>query len=244
MDIRLVFITSLILFATLGESIAQEPARIVTEGVLEKSYPSATSSGAVTSSTSQETTTLSDQIPMKVSFPHDELDEHALRIAADCLPVDASGEIGEVIHELNENSYAVPTTPITLPPHPGPQGLSGIHGIDINADCVRDDIEHFLFELYGKKDQEHIRLRLFAHAIWLNFFLLEGISDKTAQAIALQSIKTSLCLDKTLPGAASKESRSALFAQMHNTDARTYRYFDNMKVLSGFLIKESVKPAC
>jgi hypothetical protein len=138
----------------------------------------------------------------------------------------------------------IPIQKNSLPPFPANGGKSGIHGVDVNKNCVRDDIEHYIFRQFPRKDQQLIRRYMYEYTIWLNFFLLHGISEKTVRAVSRQEIKVGLCLDKQFPEGRGDKIQNDLFAEIHNTHVRTMRYFANLKVLSGWVLEERIVAAC
>ena len=172
------------------------------------------------------------------------LDTHALALAANCEPLVAESRTAVAVVSLGDEIFVIPSEVGDLPPYPAGGGKEGLHGVDINKNCVRDDIEHYVFKKYGAEDQEKLRLNLYAHAIWLNFLLIDEISDKTAQAIARQNIKTGKCLDSILGEAEGALARGDLFAQIHNTVQRTGAYFDSQEALSGYIINSDVTGPC
>lgn len=173
-----------------------------------------------------------------------DLDQHALRIAAHCKPSNTSGRKGVAVVPIGEEFYVLPTKPAGLPPKPGADGDATIMGTDVNKNCVRDDLEHFIFETWGKEDQKTLRLHLYAYSIWLRFYLIENISDKSIQAVERQLLITGLCMDKMLGAAEFNRAETEIFALMHNTHERTMRYFKNEELLTGFDVDTEVQPGC
>ena len=172
------------------------------------------------------------------------LDTHALALASNCEPLVAESRSAAAVVSLGDEIFVIPSEVGDLPPYPAGGGIEGLHGVDINKNCVRDDIEHYVFKKYAAEDQKKLRLNLYAHAIWLNFLLIDEVSDKTAQAIARQIIKTGKCLDSTLGEAEGALARGDLFAHVHNTVQRTEAYFDSQEVLSEDIIISDVTGPC
>ncbi|MFQ3246985.1 MAG: hypothetical protein ACI9SP_003639 [Arenicella sp.] len=173
-----------------------------------------------------------------------DLDQHALRIAASCEASNTEGSRGGAVINLDDTFYVIPTSIGSLPPLPPTGGNQTIMGIDVNKNCVRDDVEHFIFKSYGSRSQRLLRQHLYTHAIWLRFYLIDGISGHSIQAVARQLLKTGLCLNKIMGIRESKEAQTEIFALMHDTDARTLRYFDNEELLTGFDIDITAPPGC
>lgn len=184
------------------------------------------------------------KVQAQSKYAGNELDTHILAISANCLPLKSAGSKGMAVVDLGDYFFAIPTKPKDLPPFPAGGGKVGVHGIDKNQNCVRDDIEHYVFNKYPRKTQEQLRLNLYKHSIWLNFFLIKPISDKSIQGISRQDIKTGRCIDSLIGEEAGVLARGDLFAHQHNTDERTNRYFENMEVLRGFMIEEDISGPC
>ena len=178
------------------------------------------------------------------NYVDNELDQHALRIAANCAPLAADGKYGAVALPLDDVFYIVPTKPSSLPPLPGEEGRLGLHGIDVNKNCVRDDIEHYIFAEFPEEDQEQFRLYLYEYAIWLNFFLIENISEKTAQATTRQTIKVASCLYSYRSYAFSNPILDDIFAKLHNSAQRTEQYFASMEKLTGYILEGDIGSIC
>jgi len=173
------------------------------------------------------------------------LDQHALRIAAGCEESNTDGHLAVAVLPLGDELYVVPTGVASFPPIPSASVINAtVLGVDVNKNCVRDDVEHFIFEHYGAKDQAELRLHLYAYSIWLRFFLIENISKKSVYAVSRQLLKTGLCLHKIMSITESERAEIIIFARMHNTDARTRRYFDNEDKLDGFDVDVTAPPSC
>jgi hypothetical protein len=181
------------------------------------------------------------QTAIEKSYSSTVLDQHALRVSANCNPSDLTNDIKAAVVPLDDNIYVIPIQKNSLPPFPANGGKSGIHGVDVNKNCVRDDIEHYVFRQFPRKDQQLIRRYMYEYSIWLNFFLLQPISEQTARAVARQKIKVSLCLDKILK---TDKQQKNLFAEFHNTNARTYSYFDNLEHLNGWVLNGTTPSSC
>ncbi len=177
-------------------------------------------------------------------YSADELDTHSLALAANCRSVKSAGSKGTAVVNIRESLFVIPTRQQDLPPFPEGGGKAGVHGVDENLNCVRDDMEHYVFNKYPNTDQERLRLNLYKRSIWLNFFLISSISDKTIQGLARQDIKTGKCIDTLIGQEAGILARGDLFAHQHNTAERTNRYFENMEVLRGFMIEEDIVGPC
>lgn len=189
-------------------------------------------------------TSLEGKVSAQAKYAGGVLDAHALALSANCNALESAGAKKTAVIELEGAFFVIPTKPGDLPANPGKAGSVGIHGVDINQNCVRDDIEHYIFNKYPNKDQERLRLNLYSHAIWLNFFLINPISEQTIQGIARQDIKTGKCIETVLGAGKGSLARKDLFAHLHNTIPRTERYFANMAVLRGFMIEENITGAC
>lgn len=183
-------------------------------------------------------------IYLQTTYSGSDLDEHALRVSANCQPLKSDGKKGAAVVALDDSFYVIPVTSGDLPPYPPGGGKAGLHGVDVNKNCVRDDIEHYVFNLYGAEDQQQLRLYLYEYAIWLNFFLNDNISHKTVRTVARQSVKVGTCLAKYTSDSEAKTARDGLFAYSHNTDERTQQFFTNMEALSGFLLEGDIGSTC
>jgi len=151
---------------------------------------------------------------------------------------------------LGDDFFVIPfkeklsNLPSWLPPHPGEKGEETIHGIDIDRDCVRDDIEHLIVKKFPKADQVQIRKYLFEYAIWLNEFLKPEITEVTARGISNELAKSGLCVKQLVGGGQSSLALKDMFAEFHNTYPRSYRYIDNIGVISGWTTREDLLFSC
>jgi hypothetical protein len=213
-------------------------------GLKDKQLKETPTGGVLTNLTSTPYTTTQAKVEAQSNYTTDELDTHSLALAANCLSIKSAGSNGMAVVNLGDSFFVIPAKSEDLPPFPEGGGKAGVHGVDENLNCVRDDIEHYVFNKYPSKDQERLRLNLYKHSIWLNFFLINPISDKTIQGIARQDIKTGKCIDTLIGQEAGTLARGDLFAHQHNTDERTNRYFANMEVLRGFMIEEDITGPC
>jgi hypothetical protein len=210
----------------------------------DKQLKETASGGVLTNLTATPYTTLQAKVEAQSKYGADELDIHGLALAANCIAVKSAGSKDIAVVNIGESFFVIPTKPQDLPPFPAGGGKAGVHGLDENLNCVRDDMEHYVFNKYPNKNQEWLRLNLYKHSIWLNFFLISSISDKTIQGIARQDIKTGKCIDTLIGQEAGILARGDLFAHQHNTAERTNRYFENMEVLRGFMIEEDIIGPC
>ena len=173
------------------------------------------------------------------------LDQSAMRIAADCEALNTVGQKSLAVVSLGEEIYVIPAVSGDLPPMPGSNQVNAtVLGVDVNSNCVRDDVEHYIFQNYGNQNQAELRSHLYAYAIWLRFFLTENISQEDAYAVTRQLLKTGLCLSKKLGDTESERAETEVFALMHDTKARTERYFANESKLDGFDVDVNASPSC
>jgi len=173
------------------------------------------------------------------------LDQHAMRVAADCEAVNTEGKKAATLLPLDDELYVIPITVTGLPPMPRPDVIDRtVLGVDMNKNCVRDDVEHFIFDGYGENDQATLRKHMYEHAIWLRFYLIENISERTLNAVARQLLKTGLCLNKQMGSSEGQRAQTEIFALLHNTEARTNRYFANEDILDGFDVDINAPPGC
>lgn len=218
--------------------------RLKENNIEKKQLKEKPAGGVLTNLTATPYTSAQTKLEAQTKYTGNELDTHSLALSANCSPVKSAGSKGMAVVNIGESFFVIPTNPQDLPPLPDDGGKVGIHGIDENLNCVRDDIEHYIFTKYPDKDQEQLRLNLYKHSIWLNFFLINPISERTIQGISRQDIKTGKCVDTLIGQEAAMLARGDLFAHQHNTDERTIRYFENMEVLRGFMIEEDISGPC
>lgn len=171
-----------------------------------------------------------------------------------CRPAETSGlpnliKKGTVVAPSGDNFFVTPikerltNLPTWLPPHPKDAGKVHIHGIDRDLDCVRDDIEHYIVQEFPNANQRIIRKYLFEYAVWLNHFLILGISQNTSRGASNELAKAGLCIDRFL-GRRSDSVLTNLFAEFHNTYPRSFRYIDNLKQIAGWTTREDLLVSC
>jgi hypothetical protein len=213
-------------------------------GLEAKQLKETQAGGVLTNLTATPYATLQAKVEAQSNYSGNELDIHGSALAANCLAVKSAGSKDMAVVNFGESLFVIPTKQHDLPLFPEGGGKTGVHGVDKNLNCVRDDIEHYVFNKYPNKDQERLRLNLYKYSIWLNFFLINPISDKIIQGISRQDIKTGKCIDTLIGQRAGTLARGDLFAHQHNTDERTNRYFENMEVLRGFMIEDDIIGPC
>ncbi len=178
------------------------------------------------------------------TFTTTQLDQHSLRRSANCEKNEASRQLGMAVVLLQDTAYTIPTKASALPPIQNTSSNNDVHGMDINKNCVRDDVEHLIFDMYPKKSHQDIRSHLYKQAIWLNFSLIKDISTKSIKVIQMQILRAGLCLYRDLEHNAAINAENRIFARIHNTDERTTRYFENKTKLAGFDVDRNTTPDC
>ena len=133
-----------------------------------------------------------------------------------------------------------------LPPLPlNPD--ANIAGVDSDGDCVRDDIERYITNIYPKKSDYLLRENLFRYAIWMNRFLnLPPVLPDLYAKIAVVNMRIAGQCVKTILGAeAGGDVLSDLFANFHNTWPRSDKYVANMVTyISGWTTRDDPVIAC
>lgn len=133
-----------------------------------------------------------------------------------------------------------------LPPSPSNADQT-IAGVDSDGDCVRDDIERYITNIYSKKSDYLVRENLFRYAIWMNQFLnLSPVLTEIRAKTAITNMRIAgQCVKNILGTTAGEGVLSNLFAQFHNTWARSDRYVFNMvNYISGWTTRETPFITC
>jgi hypothetical protein len=133
-----------------------------------------------------------------------------------------------------------------LPPEPSNSNDS-IAGIDIDGDCVRDDIERYITNIYPKKSDYLLRENLFRYAIWMNRFInLPPVLSEMHAKIAVVNMRIAgQCVKNILGADAGSDALSDLFANFHNTWPRSDLYVANMvKHISGWTTRDDPVITC
>lgn len=75
---------------------------------------------------------------------------------------------------------------------------------------------------------------MYEYAIWLDFYLIDGIDDSAAKTILVEQENANQCLNEIIGGTVGAEEVKLLFAQFHNTYPRSYSYIGNLKHIVGW----------
>ena len=169
-----------------------------------------------------------------VKKPEPSYKELALLMKPGCTATGDIGKASGAVISLDDFFVVIPIRANGLPPHPGDSGKDSIHGIDSDDDCIRDDIEHYVVGRFGEKHQKNIRKFLFDYAIWLDFFLIEGLDEESAKTSDDQKGEAGHCLVNILGYARARIELDALFSEFHNTFPRSERYIENLPKLGGW----------
>jgi hypothetical protein len=110
-----------------------------------------------------------------------------------------------------------PTT--APPPDPGAAGMATLAGVDANANLVRDDLEPFLLQHFGRHPQQ---LRAMANMmIGLQATITAATPQQSARA-QLMTIRATECLMAARPQLSKDPARDRdMVARLVNTPART-----------------------
>jgi len=115
-----------------------------------------------------------------------------------------------------------------LAPDPGFQNDLTIEGIDIDNDCVRDDIENYIYRNTPGVGNIAKRKYLFEYAKWLGAWLKSNsYSDADLKEIYKKTITASNCAGENV-------FLEDIFAEFHNTQPRIARLYDNSLNLDGW----------
>jgi hypothetical protein len=133
-----------------------------------------------------------------------------------------------------------------LPPQPtNPNDI--ILGVDSDGDCVRDDIERYITNLYPKKSDYLLRENLFRYAIWMNRFLnLPPVLPDLHAKIAVVNMRIAgQCVKNILGANVGGDTLTDLFANFHNTWPRSDKYVSNMVTyISGWTTRDDPVITC
>ncbi len=119
-----------------------------------------------------------------------------------------------------------------------------IAGIDLDGDCVRDDIEHHIARQYPDKEDYKLRKYLYDYAVWMNQFLSQHLSEARAKNSYKKMAQAGICVQRILGSADSRTTIDDLFANFHNTIPRTERYLENLPTIGGWTTREEIKVEC
>jgi hypothetical protein len=122
-----------------------------------------------------------------------------------------------------------------------------IAGVDSDGDCVRDDIERYITNIYPNKTDYLLRENLFRYAIWMNRFLNlpTDLPDIHAKIAVVNMRIAGQCVKNILGASAGGDTLSDLFAQFHNTWPRSDLYVSNMvKHISGWTTRDNPVITC
>lgn len=133
-----------------------------------------------------------------------------------------------------------------LPAQPSNPDAS-IAGVDSDGDCVRDDIERYITNLYPNKSDFLLRENLFRYAIWMNRFLnLPPLLPDLHAKIAVVNMRIAgQCVKNLLGNEVGGDTLSDLFAQFHNTWPSSDKYVSNMVTyISGWTTRDDPIITC
>jgi hypothetical protein len=166
--------------------------------------------------------------------------------ASSCNPVEYGGSAPFLTAVAYLNGfYVIQKKAEWLPPFPGSSGNDTITGIDVDGDCIRDDIEHYIARKFNQPSQQKLRKYLFEYAVWMNRFLALNISVDDAKTSSNSMAAAGECVDQILGNhTETKTVLDDLFAQFHNTFPRSNRYIDNLSQLGGWTTRETITVSC
>jgi hypothetical protein len=133
-----------------------------------------------------------------------------------------------------------------LPAAPSNPNAS-IAGVDSDGDCVRDDIERYITNLYPNKTDFLLRENLFRYAIWMNIFLNlpASVPDLYAKISVVNMRIAGQCVKNILGSEMGGSTLSDLFAEFHNTWPRSDLYVFNMVTyISGWTTRDDPVITC
>jgi hypothetical protein len=121
----------------------------------------------------------------------------------------------------------------SLPSDPGEAGKQTLLGIDSDSDGVRDDIQRYIYFAYP--DNEKVRVALSHIAIEYQKLLLQPDNREAASMHANKMARHGECLFYIM-GEQSGDVRSALQAEIMNTEERILAYINHIESLAGTVI--------
>lgn len=122
-----------------------------------------------------------------------------------------------------------------------------IAGIDSDGDCVRDDIERYITNIYHRKSDYLVRENLFRYAIWMNRFLnLPPLLTQMHAKTAVTNMRIAgQCVKIFLGDEAGGIALTNLFAEFHNSWPRSDLYVANIvNYISGWTTRDDPVIVC
>lgn len=121
-----------------------------------------------------------------------------------------------------------------LAPDPGFQNDLTIEGVDVDNDCVRDDIENYIYRKLSGPGNIEKRKYMFEYAKWLGYLLNSIRSESQVKDIYIKLNTVSNCAGLKLGDSFGNKLLNQVFVGLHNTMPRVRRHFDNMAKIGGW----------
>ena len=161
------------------------------------------------------------------------------------IPEDENSTFPTTAVPLNGGFYVFTGVPSDLPKDPGTAGNATIYGIDSDGDCIRDDIERYIVYHFPGEGNRKLRKNLYEYAKWMGYFLNNNISSNDAKEAYKKMEVSAQCVQQIIGGySKTKPVLEDLFAEFHNTHARSLRYIDNMFLIGGWTTLEDLTITC
>ncbi len=142
--------------------------------------------------------------------------------------------------EITEYHYSL----AWLAPMPSDYWIENtIEGKDVDGDCVRDDIERYIYNRYSGWQNISKRKYLFEYAKWLQLFLVNNLSVANAVDIRKTAFRAYGCSIGAIGSSASDVLRD-IFIELHNTKDRAIRRFERMGLVSGYHSRDLGDNSC
>jgi len=123
------------------------------------------------------------------------------------------------------------TTPVSLPPDPGPAGMITLQGIDSDNDGVRDDIQRFIALSFPSSAK--VRAALTQITVAAQSLILDSTNAQNAEADMVNLNRGLECSAATVGVAETLKMFAALRGQIVNTLPRLQAYFAAEAQFSG-----------
>lgn len=169
-------------------------------------------------------------------------------LTGDCNLVETGYEAAFRTIILSDINFPIPFNQQAswMPEKPGAHSDKTIEGVDLDNDCVRDDIERYIGFKYPRKDQQKHRKYLFEYAKWLGIFIKRNDwSIRTIRSISANVSKIAECVRRIHgSNANTNQLLDEIFAEFHNTFSRSFRYIENRGLLGGWAPRERLTVSC